>query len=119
MVRDWDVVREVLIEVEGLTKAARSDFAYSTDPYGEETPTEDHALLLWRAGFLDGVGACESDENSLQSPILTWQGHELLETMRSKPVWEEIKKSALEKGLGLTLESVKMLSVVAYKALIG
>ena len=50
---------------------------------------------------------------------LTWKGHEFLDTIRSKSVWEKIKSAALEKGLELTFDTIKKLSVVTLKMIIG
>jgi Hypothetical protein (DUF2513). len=44
---------------------------------------------------------------------LTWQGHELLDTIRSKAVWERIKTTAKEKSIELTFDSVKALGKLA------
>lgn len=43
-------------------------------------------------------------------------GHELLDTMRSKPVWERTKKVAAEKGIELSFEAVRLLAVRALAA---
>jgi hypothetical protein len=44
---------------------------------------------------------------------LTWRGHELLDTIRSKPVWEKIKSTVQEKGIELTFDTVIALGKVA------
>ena len=46
MKRDWDVIREVMIEVEGLDDAQRTDFVYGRGD-GDATKAE-HALLCGR-----------------------------------------------------------------------
>ena len=109
MRRDWDMIREVLVEVEELSEQDRMSFGYGT---GEEFSEDDrakseHALLLWKSGFIEAIDAGTMDGPAILSPELTWQGHELLDTLRSKPVWERIKVAAQEKGLELTLDVVK------------
>ncbi len=37
------------------------------------------------------------------------QGHDLLDTLHSKPVWEEIKSTALKKGIDLTFEAIQQI----------
>ena len=59
------------------------------------------------------------DGPALISPDLTWAGHDLLDTLRSKPVWERIKMTAKDKGIELTFEAVKMLGSVALKSVVG
>ena len=50
---------------------------------------------------------------ALLSPELTWQGHDLLDTLRSKALWERIKTTAKEKGIELTFDTVKALGKLA------
>lgn len=112
MKRDWDVIREVLIEVEGLKRQELPGFFYSTDPNGDPkgAAKADQALILYRAGFLNGtLTEYFSDPSTFHAPVLTWSGYDLLETMRSKPIWDRIKTTAQEKGLELTFDAVKVL----------
>lgn len=51
-------------------------------------------------------------------PELSWAGHDLLDTLRSKPVWERIKTTAKEKGPELTFDAVKALVKVALEYVI-
>lgn len=112
MKRDWDVIREVLIEVEGLDSDRRNSFSYN-ESGGQDASKVAHALLLWKAGFLEGMDAGSMGGAALLSPDLTWQGHDLLDTLRSKPVWDRIKSTAKEKGLELTFDTVKALGKMA------
>jgi len=69
--------------------------------------------LLWKAGFISAIDITTYGGNAILSPELTWQGHELLDTIRSKAVWERIKTIAKEKSIELTLDSVKALGKLA------
>ncbi|MEA3394413.1 MAG: DUF2513 domain-containing protein [Pseudomonadota bacterium] len=120
MKRNWDVIREVLIEVESLESFARDRKAYGL---GNGYPSEDmakseQALLLWKAGFLSGIDAGTYDGPAVISPELTWEGHDLLDTLRSKTVWERIKKTATDKGIELTFDAVKLLGKSVLEALL-
>lgn len=121
MKRDWDVIREVLIEVENLSEFERGSAWYGLNHDGIEIDDRKHthALLLWEAGYLKGVDGSGLSGPLLVAPDLTWQGHDLLDTLRSKPVWERIKTTAAEKGIELTFEAVKMLGTIALKAVVG
>ncbi|WP_079744105.1 DUF2513 domain-containing protein [Pseudomonas aeruginosa] len=44
---------------------------------------------------------------------LTWAGYDLLDTIRSKAVWERIKSTAQDKGIELTFDAVKALGKYA------
>lgn len=120
MERDWDVIREVLAEVEALDVGADRNQGYDLDPskpYIEQTKAY-HAFMLKDAGFITGVSAERMRKKGLRSPELTWRGRELLDTLRSRPVWEKIKQLAQEKGLSLTLDTVMVLGGVALKKIV-
>lgn len=73
-----------------------------------------------KSGFIDGDVLSNLDTNEdVHVKCLTWHGHELLDTIRSKPVWEKIKSTALEKGLELTFDVVKVLGAKAISLIIG
>ena len=115
MKRDWEVIRAVLIEVEELAEAERHRFSYSlNDSHEASAQTKaEHAMLLWKAGFIQAHDVGTTEGSAILSPELSWQGHELLDTLRSKPVWERIKTTAKDKGLELTFDAVKVLGQAA------
>jgi hypothetical protein len=114
MKRDWDLIREVLIEVEALNPATFEDKRYGPLRQSENPAKDGQAVLLWKAGFIEGVDASSIDQGeSVLAQGLTWSGHELLDTIRSKPVWEKIKSTAQEKGLDLTFDTVIALGKAA------
>ncbi|MCO5108422.1 MAG: DUF2513 domain-containing protein [Burkholderiaceae bacterium] len=121
MKRDWDVIRQVLLEVEQLTEAQRHAHGYGIGGRGGDAdPTKiEHALLLWRSGFIDAINATTNSGPAIISPALTWQGHELLDTIRSKPVWDRIKATAKDKGVELTFDVVKTLGRAALDYVLG
>jgi hypothetical protein len=115
MKRDWDVIREVLLEVESIPNEARVTFAYCVEP-GQDDASRiraDHAFLLAQAGFISGLNASDLGGNVLLGPALTWEGHDLLSALRSKPVLERAKVIAAEKGIELTLDAFKAISKIA------
>jgi hypothetical protein len=59
MKRDWDVIREVLVEVEGLSESTRHAFDYSYDETSSDIARAkcEQALLLWKAGFISAIDA--------------------------------------------------------------
>jgi Hypothetical protein (DUF2513) len=123
MKRDWDLIREVLIEVEALSDNARVLFQYGSDANADDAAKlrASHAALLLDAGYLTGkkIQYHERTWPLIAMPNLSWEGHDLLETLRSKPVWEKIKSTATEKGIELTFDAVKALGKVALAAIIG
>jgi hypothetical protein len=67
-----------------------------------------HVRLLKEAGLLDA--ACiRLNTGEVWKPIaITWDGFEFLEAARSDTHWEKAKSAVREKGLALTLETVKL-----------
>lgn len=82
MKRDWDVIREVLIEVESMPHEARGTFAYSIGP--DQSPASrtkaEHAFLLEQGGYIGGIDSSDLGGSTLLGPELTWAGHDLLDT---------------------------------------
>jgi hypothetical protein len=122
MKRDWDVIREVLIEVEGLSddnndrgpnNRGQKVYGMGDEHDSVEATKSAHALMLWKAGYIEAIDAGTMGGPAIISPDLTWQGHELLDTLRSKPVWDRIKTTAKEKGLELSFDVVKGLGKMA------
>lgn len=75
MKRDWDVIREVLTEIETAPSSERTNLTYGVGP---EYPTEgaskgEHALLLWKAGFISAIDITTYGGHAILSPELTWQ----------------------------------------------
>ena len=113
MKRDWDLIREVLIEIEELDPAKHENIQYGPASSSTEPVKDSQAVLLWRAGFIVGVDASSSDGDAIIALDLSWAGHELLDTIRSKAVWERIKATAQSRGLELSFDSVKVLGKLA------
>lgn len=115
MKRNWDVVREVLIEVESLNNADFQDVHYDlhSDLSKEEAERAYHGVLLWRSGFIEGIDTSSTDGDGIIATGLTWQGLDLLDTIRSQTVWARIKSISKEKGVELTFDAVKALGAQA------
>ena len=50
---------------------------------------------------------------------MTWEGHELLDKIRSHTLWNKIKAGARERAIPLSFDAVKLLGTEAIKSLIG
>lgn len=116
MKRDWDLIRNVLEEIEGLPE---QHFQGSIYKMGMNAPAVEqdrfrHLILLAQAGFVSGKEVF-IDGPAFQQPELTWAGHELLDTIREKPMLEKIKAEAKKRAIPLTFDSV----VAIGKFLIG
>lgn len=119
MRRDWDLIREVLLELEQLSGSGLEDIHY--DPVNEsDNPAKDEqALILWKAGFIEGINDSTLSGNAVIAQGLTWAGHDLLATIQSKPIWERIKSTAQDKGIELSFDAVKALAKITLAAIVG
>ena len=96
MQRDMDLIRKILFVIEGKyvdTWLPGSDV--QIDGYDMKTIAY-HCALLHFAFF--GVGR------------LTWEGHELLDKIKSDTVWNKTKETIKSKGIPLVLDAVKEIS---------
>ena len=111
MKRDMDLIRLLLLTVEGTDYGERHDL----DIPGYDEPTIDYNLeLLILSGLINGDCSRMLDK-TLRVTIsgLTWEGHDLLEAIRTDSVWDRTK-DFLEDG-GLQSVSLEVLKEIASK----
>jgi hypothetical protein len=120
MKRDWDVLRQALTEIEEMPSQTREGFRVvlrHIEPSEEARILAKHIFMhifmLYDAGSLTGVDSGTFEGRTLLSSDLTWEGHDLLATLRSQRVWERIKSIAQDKGIELTVDAVKGLGRMA------
>ncbi|MGS1035741.1 YjcQ family protein [Burkholderia glumae] len=109
-----------------ITFAETADH-HHRNPHAEyrsiEARIAGHLELLVDNGYVEGVRVLRGIDGhialGISNPRLTMAGHDLLDTMRSKPVWDKVKETAQSKGIELTFDAVKMLGTWALKQIIG
>lgn len=117
MKRNWDIIREVLIKVEGL-------------PSGEELRAEDlnekdydsviyNMGLLLEANLVRGIDVSSHSGMSYILQSLTWNGHEFLDTIRNDTIWNETKEEIVNKGAGMSFDLLKALAIKLGSAYLG
>jgi hypothetical protein len=114
--RDWDLIRTILSEAEAKSPGQLMfDSEISGWPIDE---VRGHIDMLKGARFIEAhvlkgsaLGAATIVDAHVSE--LTFKGHDLLDTIRSKTVWEKTKKLAKEKGVELTFDVVKTLGKIA------
>ncbi|MCW3540495.1 DUF2513 domain-containing protein [Burkholderia cenocepacia] len=137
MKRDWDLLRKQLTDIEEehdvladipvrpkWTDQSEQEFIRQDTEYrAVEARILGHLELLIDNGFVDGLKVTRGLDGNFMvsrfSPRLTMTGHDLLDTMRSQPVWEKIKVTAQAKGIELTFDAIKALGGWALKQILG
>jgi Hypothetical protein (DUF2513) len=103
--RDMNLIRQILLVVEGKSNQALEDLTKTHQFSGNEPNSVTyHVKLLNQAGLLEGMCIPHfSAENSSTWLVesLTWAGHEFLDAARDETVWKKITKS-----IGTELKSV-------------
>lgn len=114
MRRDMDLIRGLLLFIEADAKFDGTKlFAYEEpEQFGfSEKSIEEvkyHLKLLISEGFVNGTDA----EKALPFISgLTWNGHEFLDNIRDKTIWERTKKRLDD--LGLVSVSMNILGEIA------
>jgi hypothetical protein len=106
MRRDWELIRNILQELERADASARGvdDTAFTGYP---PDVVAYHFHILHQAGLLEAK-CVENNEGVLfgWAERLTWNGHELLDYVRHKNVWERVKREIEAKGLDLSLHGI-------------
>lgn len=140
MKRNWNVLREQLLAVEQGREYFRANITGEVPPepkWKDQSEAEfnkemeayrqleervfGHLELLVDNGFIEGVDISRSYESfsvSISAPRLTMAGHDLLDTMRTKTVWEKIQATAKEKRLELTFDTIKALAATIVTSLV-
>ncbi len=106
MKRDLDLVRQLLLQIEGLPAAPPVQYRMSEI---EDPVLLAHLEMLIEAALVNGkiVRSHGTRGDVISVSGLTWQGHEWIEMMRSQSLWNEVKSAVLDGGGVLTFELTK------------
>src|SRR4051794_20875922 len=111
MKRDWDCIRAILVALEDKANAADHMFPAAVEGFDAQNVAYNMRLMI-EANLIDGVS---KSEIMTVAKSMTWEGHELLDKIRSETMWNQVKKLAREKGVSLSFEAVKILGTTALK----
>ena len=107
MQRDMDLVRRILMEVEGAPHGSWIELnieGYSADEVSY------HVMLLAQAGLITAIDDNGLDENISKGWVatgLTWSGHEFLRAARDDSRWQRAKRMMAQSGKTLSFEAIK------------
>lgn len=120
MKRDWELIRIILEEVEGLPDTRGKLMARRiAGAFGcTEEEANYHLWLLLEAGLIEGNCAGKPGPHTTLiccGVAVTWKGHEFLDMVRSNKAWNRIKQWLNKKAVDLSYEAI----VAAGRAVIG
>jgi hypothetical protein len=106
MKRDLDLVRQLLLQIEGLPAGPPAQYRMSEI---EDPVLLAHFELVIASGLVNGkISRSQSSRGDVISISgLTWEGHEWIEMVRRQSVWNETKSMLLDRGGALTYELTK------------
>jgi DNA-binding transcriptional ArsR family regulator len=117
MKRDFDLIREILLDVE---KNAKYNEMYFPKIIGYTDDEINYNIkLLLDAGLVEMYKEPKTVfyHNFIRS--ITYKGHEFLDSIRVDNIWVKTRKTALEKTGTLTFEIIKTVSSQIIKSLIS
>ena len=113
MKRDMDLVRLLLLDVEGEEKPDLTAYTAEQRTY--------HMTLLIEAGLVDGAVARDRQGRPMDVHAikLTWEGHELLDNARNNAIWRKTIETVKSVGGTVSLEILKDMLVKTARECLG
>ena len=127
MVRDWNLIRNLLVKIEDETlldflDQLSTDVKCGTGDPKFESDVARHLSLLIDAKFVTGIQIGSTTPKCVHyvriEPNLTMEGYDLLEILRSKETWGKVTDFFKKTGHAVTLESIKAVTLAALKSLL-
>ena len=111
MKRDMDLVRELLLKIEGLKERGgfKDVLPDSINAEGIQKFAEHLHMLIDEAGLVSGRSAHTVLGKNWLNLRLTWSGHDFLDSIRDPKIWDKTKQGAEAAG-GFTLDLLKDLA---------
>jgi hypothetical protein len=109
MQRDMELVRQILLELEGHNELGR-DMQVKASGYSPEQITY-HIKLLAEAGYIEAIDMSSFSGMNWRPTSLTWPGHEFLDATRNASVWHKVKAEIKDKGGSLPFSLVQQLAL--------
>ena len=120
MKRDMELIRKILFAIEErYVDTALMGNEMSIEGYDMKTIAY-HCAILHDAGLVyDYKGKYAGDELYFFGVgRLTWEGHELLDKIKSDTVWSKTKDTITKKGIPFVLDAVKEIATAITTAMI-
>jgi DNA-binding transcriptional regulator GbsR (MarR family) len=117
MKRDMDLVRQILVAVDDAT-TTQGLRNIKIEGYSKEQISY-HVRLLANADFMDAVNFHGDNKDHWIPRNLTWEGHELLDTIRNESVWNEAKERFKEQFVSMPFQILVPLLMQILKQQVG
>ena len=105
MKRDFDLVRKILLAAE--EQDAKRNPPITPKGYSI-VKIRYHIKILIDGGFIIERQHPELDPSMQTFDAMTWEGHEFLDSIREQNFWTEVQKTIKEKGLPMTVDTIKV-----------
>lgn len=112
MKRDMDLIRDILKVIE-----SKKPFETTRDLIIDGHNMQEvayHCELLYDGGYIKEYRAVSVDNYNGVAAYwvrdLTWEGHDFLEAIRQDTIWNKTKTTIIEKGLAITVGTVKTIA---------
>ena len=116
MKRDMDLVRWILLHVEAMDPDGTTLFAYP-DAYDSDA-TYEHVRLLESAGYVTANYEM-GNPPGIHGMMLTWVGHDLVDSIRDESIWSEIKNKISSVSGSVSIDVLKALAAQAVRSKFG
>lgn len=125
MKRDWNIIENILshFETEDISEYV-SKMGFVSDLKVSEDVYIGHIEMLSDAGIIkhcvivrDSTG--QFTQYSVSGAFISMQGHDLLDAIRNKKMWTQIKAKAVRSGLSLSWEFIKAAIPIVIKELLA
>lgn len=119
MIRDFELIRKILLEVQSSPASAQ--------PFSVEFPSEydqavvnEHVELLIEAGLIKGkLIKALSGVAGMALHGLTWEGHDFIQAAEKDAIWKRSLEIVKEKGGAITFDLLKELLKSVAKSALG
>jgi hypothetical protein len=113
MKRDLDLIRLLLLELEGEEEVDLSEYTEEQQGY--------HKYLIVDADLAEGADMSSPSDLHPSALLhwLNWAGHDFLDAARSEPIWKSVKQKLAKVGGSAAFEVVKALLIAVAKEQVG
>ena len=107
MKRDMDLVRSILLKIDGAETPIRMSDLLDEDATDDDLPPLIYHLqmLIEQTGFVTGIAVHLMGGKNWIDLNLTWAGHEFLDSVRDPEIWRQTKAGAVKAG-GWSLQTL-------------